>query len=166
MNSMTAAHRSLPFGSIVRIKNRDNGKSMLVRINDRGPFVKSRVIDLSLAAAKETQSLGQCRISIEGLDAEKILVSKSDPSNSLFCYSTEKPLICKDKYSMEILDSTSNFDDVYDMYKSYMAAKPDKDVYIAVTGNYYSDGGEGKFYIAVKMYDVRDMFDRDKLAKN
>ena len=48
----TAAHRTLPWGSIVRVTNLDNGKSVEVRINDRGPFTKGRIIDLSRAAAR------------------------------------------------------------------------------------------------------------------
>lgn len=50
--AMTAAHRSYPFGTRVRVVNLANGKSVVVRINDRGPFVGSRIIDLSEAAAK------------------------------------------------------------------------------------------------------------------
>ncbi|MCK0197736.1 septal ring lytic transglycosylase RlpA family protein [Ancylobacter sp. 6x-1] len=49
--AMTAAHRSLPFGTHVRVTNTSNGKSVVVRINDRGPFVRGRVIDVSTAAA-------------------------------------------------------------------------------------------------------------------
>jgi rare lipoprotein A len=51
--ALTAAHRSLPFGSIVRVTNPANGKSVTVRINDRGPFTAGRVIDVSRAAAEE-----------------------------------------------------------------------------------------------------------------
>ncbi len=54
-NAMTAAHKSLPFGTWVRVTNLDNGRSALVRINDRGPFIRGREIDLSAGAA---QSLG------------------------------------------------------------------------------------------------------------
>lgn len=50
-NQLTAAHRELPFGTIVRVTNQSNGKKAVVRINDRGPFVDNRVIDLSRAAA-------------------------------------------------------------------------------------------------------------------
>jgi rare lipoprotein A len=53
--ALTAAHRTLPFGSFVRVTNRRNGRSVVVRINDRGPFVPGRIIDLSPAAA---QALG------------------------------------------------------------------------------------------------------------
>jgi rare lipoprotein A len=50
-SSLTAAHRSLPFGTLVRVTNRHNGRSVVVRINDRGPFVRGRVIDLTPAGA-------------------------------------------------------------------------------------------------------------------
>jgi len=58
MYDLTAAHRSLPFGTYVMVTNMDNGKSVTVRINDRGPFVKGRIIDLSYAAAKSLDMLG------------------------------------------------------------------------------------------------------------
>ncbi|WAT18005.1 septal ring lytic transglycosylase RlpA family protein [Aurantiacibacter sp. MUD11] len=53
MHQLTAAHRTLPFGSLVRVTNPRNGLSVVVRINDRGPFVRGRTIDLSRAAAEE-----------------------------------------------------------------------------------------------------------------
>lgn len=51
-NDLTAAHRTLPFGAKVRVVNRKTGKSVVVRINDRGPFAHGRVIDLSKASAQ------------------------------------------------------------------------------------------------------------------
>lgn len=56
--AMTAAHRSLPFGSKVKVTNQKNGKSVVVRINDRGPFSKGRVLDLSKAAARTLGFVG------------------------------------------------------------------------------------------------------------
>jgi rare lipoprotein A len=50
--SMTAAHRSLPFGTMVRVTNTQNSRSIVVRINDRGPFTRGRVIDVTPAAAR------------------------------------------------------------------------------------------------------------------
>jgi rare lipoprotein A len=58
MYKLTAAHRTLPFETMVRVTNLNNGKSTVVRITDRGPFVDNRVIDLSLAAAREVDSVG------------------------------------------------------------------------------------------------------------
>ena len=56
-NAMTAAHPSLSFGTLVRVVNLENGRSVRVRINDRGPFVRGRIIDLSYAAAKQLAML-------------------------------------------------------------------------------------------------------------
>ena len=58
MYKLTAAHRTLPFETMVRVTNLNNGKSTTVRITDRGPFVEGRIIDLSLAAAREIESVG------------------------------------------------------------------------------------------------------------
>jgi rare lipoprotein A len=58
MNQLTAAHRTLPFDTMVRVTNLNNGKSTTVRITDRGPFVENRIIDLSRAAAQEIDSIG------------------------------------------------------------------------------------------------------------
>jgi rare lipoprotein A len=51
--ALTAAHRSLPFGTKLKVTNKNNGRSVVVRINDRGPFVRGRMLDVSLAAAKQ-----------------------------------------------------------------------------------------------------------------
>src|SRR5436309_13624212 len=58
MNRFTAAHRTLPFNTKVRVTNTHSGKAVVVRINDRGPFKDDRIIDLSLAAAKEIELIG------------------------------------------------------------------------------------------------------------
>ena len=58
MEQLTAAHRTLPFGTLVRVENLATGLSVDVRINDRGPFVGGRIIDLSRAAARQIQMLG------------------------------------------------------------------------------------------------------------
>ncbi|KAI1290208.1 putative endolytic peptidoglycan transglycosylase RlpA [Halotydeus destructor] len=51
-NDLTAAHKTLPFGTLIRVINHRNNKSTIVRVNDRGPFTKGRIVDLSFAAAK------------------------------------------------------------------------------------------------------------------
>ena len=70
MHAMTAAHRTLPFGSRVRVTNPRNGKTVVVRINDRGPFTGGRTIDLSRAAAEQVGivSAGHGRVELELLD--------------------------------------------------------------------------------------------------
>jgi rare lipoprotein A len=65
--ALTAAHPSLPFGAMVRVTSLANGKTVVVRINDRGPFVAGRIIDLSQAAAQALQVAGLMRVEVEHL---------------------------------------------------------------------------------------------------
>lgn len=67
MNDLTAAHPTLPFGTRVRVTNLSNDQSVVVRINDRGPFKKSRIIDVSYGAAKKLGLIakGSVRVRIE-----------------------------------------------------------------------------------------------------
>ncbi|MGB9893753.1 MAG: septal ring lytic transglycosylase RlpA family protein, partial [Candidatus Saccharicenans sp.] len=66
-NDLTAAHKNLPFGTLVLVTNLDNGRQVTVKINDRGPFVKDRIIDLSYAAARMLEMVGPgtARVRIE-----------------------------------------------------------------------------------------------------
>jgi rare lipoprotein A len=79
MNRMTAAHRTLPFDTMVRVTNLTNGKSAWVRITDRGPFVENRIIDLSLAAARELEMVaaGVASVRVE-------ILSGPDPASGFF----------------------------------------------------------------------------------
>jgi rare lipoprotein A len=67
MHKLTAAHRSYPFGTKVKVTNLDNGKSVIVRVNDRGPFKLERVMDLSLGAAEALDMInsGTARVKLE-----------------------------------------------------------------------------------------------------
>ena len=73
MNRLTAAHRSLPFGSLVRVTNLSNQRSVIVRINDRGPYYQGRIIDLSQAAAERLEMVksGITQVKLEVLDAKR-----------------------------------------------------------------------------------------------
>jgi rare lipoprotein A len=63
--TLTAAHRSLPFGSKVRVTNRSNGNTIVVMINDRGPFVRGRIIDLTPAGARALGFSGLTKVTVE-----------------------------------------------------------------------------------------------------
>ena len=65
--ALTAAHRSLPFGTKVRVTNKKNGRSVVVTINDRGPFVRGRVIDVTPAAARALGFSGLAPVSLEAI---------------------------------------------------------------------------------------------------
>ena len=64
-SALTAAHKSLPFGTKVRVTNKKNGRSVVVRINDRGPFIRGRVIDLTPAGARTLGFSGLAPVSLE-----------------------------------------------------------------------------------------------------
>ncbi len=76
-NEMTAAHKTLPFGTLVRVTNLDNGKTTVVKINDRGPFVEGRIIDLSRAGADalDMVGIGVARVTLDiiGFETDKAL---------------------------------------------------------------------------------------------
>jgi rare lipoprotein A len=62
---LTAAHRTLPFGTMVRVNNKRNGRSVTVRINDRGPFIRGRIIDLTPAAARAIGFSGLAPVTVD-----------------------------------------------------------------------------------------------------
>ena len=79
MYAYTAAHKTLPFGTILRVTNLDNNKSILVRVNDRGPFVRGRIIDLSRVAAKDIGvSLNRVKIEQFRPSGDRALGFRSD----------------------------------------------------------------------------------------
>lgn len=73
-NLMTAAHRTLPLGTVVRVINLENDKQVEVCVNDRGPYVKGRIIDLSASAARalEMKHRGTARVRVEVLGVEDV----------------------------------------------------------------------------------------------
>lgn len=78
MYSMTAAHKTLPLPSYVRVTNLDNGRSIIVRVNDRGPFAKGRIIDLSYVAARKLDIVknGTGRVEVEAITGADIAQGK------------------------------------------------------------------------------------------
>ena len=74
-NKFTAAHKTLPFGTMVKVTNLENGSTTVVRINDRGPFIPGRIIDLSYAAAKKLKMLKK------GTARVKVVVVKTPDEN-------------------------------------------------------------------------------------
>lgn len=75
-HAMTAAHKTLPMGTQVRVTNKDNGKSVILKITDRGPYIKGRVIDVTKGAAKKLDFInrGIVRCKVEVLDIKENLV--------------------------------------------------------------------------------------------
>lgn len=87
MNALTAAHRTLPLSSFIRVTNPSNGKWVVVKVNDRGPYKRGRVLDLSYAAAKVIGLVhaGTGRVKIEGLSPQEARLARDEmlASNSV-----------------------------------------------------------------------------------
>ena len=83
MHAMTAAHKTLPMHTTLLVTNLENGRRTVVRVNDRGPFVQGRIIDLSYRAAKEIGmvSAGVARVQIQAISKEKLYFGKDDKTN-------------------------------------------------------------------------------------
>ena len=75
-DSLTCAHRTYPFGTLLRVKNPANGKEVVVRVTDRGPFIRGRIIDLSWRAAKE---LGIIAAGVAMVEIEKVTTQNGVP---------------------------------------------------------------------------------------
>ena len=71
-DSLTCAHRTLPFGTLLKVRNVKNGREVIVKVNDRGPFVRGRLVDLSYAAAKEIGMIaaGVARVEVKNIGME------------------------------------------------------------------------------------------------
>ena len=90
MRAVTAAHRTLPLPSIVRVTNLENGRSIIARVNDRGPYVKNRIIDLSEKGAELLgyKNKGTTKVKVEVLERESRAIKEAmlSPSNSSATY--------------------------------------------------------------------------------
>jgi rare lipoprotein A len=145
MFDLTAAHRKLPFGTIIRVTNESNNNVILVRINDRGPFIKGRILDLSHYAAQELKELGVPKVKIEGFDKNYLDKNSEDLKNSFLCYSFDYPLeIIEDRY-LHFVDSTNEFKNAVELYNDYSMVDKETIWYICVSPQKVND--EPIYYI-------------------
>lgn len=134
MHKLTAAHRKLPFGTIVRVKNLQNNRTILLRITDRGPFVRSRIIDLSYYSAKKLDALGNPPILLEALvyDPE---VQENLEKDYLFGYSYNYPLVCLPRNKLKIIGEFYDFDEAINEYEKILGNFPSNFLYLLVPPN-------------------------------
>lgn len=106
MNEYTAAHRTLPFNSILKVLNKSNNRSVIVRINDRGPFSKNRIIDLSKKAAEKINMIGPGSVPVDLilLDNSQLPIDLKIPHYTVQIGSYKKEIDAK-KIASQIEDS-------------------------------------------------------------
>jgi rlpA-like protein len=129
MNAYTAAHRTLPFGTMVEVTNLENGKKVIVRINDRGPFVGNREIDLSRAAAEVLGMIGQgiARVSIKRVGQQEVALESNVDSS----WKTVEPKSNENPYKETPNSNSSNDEALKDTYQAqrnmvYMPTTPEQ----------------------------------------
>lgn len=108
MHELTAAHRTLPFGSLVRVINENTGKSILVEITDRGPFVRRRVIDLSFAAAKEL-GVSVTPVSLEAIRPSDIAAQYTTDASQIIVIDAAHAFHMVPSANVELLDEPTSF---------------------------------------------------------
>ncbi len=154
MDAMTAAHKTLPFGTRLRVTRISNKKSVLVTVTDRGPFVKGRGLDLSRAAAKRLDMLGpgtaRVRLKVLGRDMKYVKYIKTDAYPAL-----------KGPFTVQVASFTERFNAVH----------LQKGLQLYYKGTYVSKAkvGRRKFYrVRVGKFRSRDKADKQarKLAKD
>lgn len=129
MYDYTAAHRKLPFGTLIRLVKEEDNKTVLLRVNDRGPFIKSRIIDMSKAAADELDAKGVADIRIEALVPNEISEYLKDDTY-YFGYSYDLPLVCIPSSVVSINESSSSLSEAISLFQITKAENPGKLVYI------------------------------------
>lgn len=175
-NKMTAAHRTLPFGSKVKVTNLENKKSIIVVINDRGPFVNDRVIDLSKAGAKKLDfvSSGVVKVKIEVLSVPqgdqkeptaytppkpkkkanaaktKVPISGSVASQALEYYKVESTMISPTGFGIQV----ASYKEAANLIKrcDIIKKSTDKDIIIQVGDN----GGEKVYRIILGPFSTKE----------
>ncbi|MDA3946189.1 MAG: septal ring lytic transglycosylase RlpA family protein [Helicobacteraceae bacterium] len=124
MHDLTAAHKTLPMNTIVKVTNMENRKSVVVRINDRGPFVATRIIDLSNKAAHEIDMVkkGTANVRLEIIGFKDRNDKKTE--TKLAFNTTPKEVLTYDTYALQIgsfsiIDGALKTQEEYDGYKGY-----------------------------------------------
>lgn len=162
---LTAAHRRLPFGTILRVTNLETGCKVFVRITDRGPFIRRRILDLSHLAAETIDAYGLTQVKIEGFITNSANLLTDSLENYFYCYSYNHPLVCLPESILNIIDSADMFMDAVEKYETASEEYPSDMIFLIVPAdrnfNLQKDYSEGYFKIAV----VKKVFQEVKLLR-
>lgn len=165
MNAYSAAHRNLPFGTILKVTNIVNGKAALVRINDRGPFIKKRIIDLSKQSAIDIGGIGLPKVKIEGFIPGKTLIDSSQ--TFYYGFSIDNALLCVPDRYVEIIDSSNIFHDAVIKYHSLRLFDSNYYLFSIANEKIRKEHSESDFmYYIGKIKDVIEITRKEYLANN
>lgn len=139
MNEYSAAHKKLPFGTILKIVNQKNKKTTLVRINDRGPFVNDRIIDLSYSAAKQIGDMGLPKI--KAISFELNSLKNTNPETQYLAFSEDKKLQVFEKNAINISFKSDDFTKALKAYRELKSKSNINNVFLFVPASeeYYKN---------------------------
>lgn len=152
MYALTAAHKKLPLGAIVRVTNNKTGETALLKINDRGPYVKKRIIDLSYSAAQRLSGPTNPKVKIETLLAQDNASLIPDDDEYYFGFSYDLPLVCIPSNVVEIITTTEDFDKAVSEYEKIRNSNKEKFVYLFTEAGkikYKYNNLNEKYYIGI-----------------
>lgn len=128
-NDYTAAHRTFRFGTIVKVTNLDNNLSVIVKINDRGPYTKGKIIDLSDIAAKSIDGLGVAKVKLQCIRQFNRDVRDSE-NRFMNGYSIYNDLISIPSDMIMMIDSSSNYSKTFKKYLKLNKISIKKNLYL------------------------------------
>lgn len=134
-NKFTAAHKFLPFGSIVKVTNEINKQSTIVIINDRGPFVRKRIIDISNIAAQKIGSSGIPPVTIQSIIRKKELEKSIEDTYFVFSINLEPLVLTID--NLNLLQEYSDFSEAVEILHELQSKYPYINYCIALTSQDY-----------------------------
>lgn len=152
MNKLSAAHKNLPFGTILKVTDRESGNITFVRINDRGPYVRNRVIDLSYKALGNLGGKDHSNVTLEGIVPQKIRNSRELNEPFVLAYSFDDNVTCVPARVFEVLDSAKDFHKAVEKYKQLRDEHSAYSVFLMVPLNYALDEDNenaGVYYIGL-----------------
>lgn len=148
VNKYTAAHKTLPMGSIIKVTNISNNKTSLAIINDRGPFIRKRIIDLSTKVAKKINGLGIPKVKIEYFNSTEALDSIS-LSNKFIAFPLISDLQIVELEQMNVLKETTDFNEAAELIHQLQEINPNISYSLCVNANEYFNSNSRTYYIAI-----------------
>jgi rare lipoprotein A len=148
VNKYTAAHKTLPMGSIVKITNLSNNKSSIAIINDRGPFVRKRVIDVSTIVAKKIGALGIPKVKVETFNFTDELDSTAF-QNKFLAFPLISDVQVIDFEQMNVLKETDEFNDAANLLHQLTEINPKIPYCLCVSANEYLNSKSRTYYVAI-----------------
>jgi len=152
MHELTAAHKKLPMGAIVRVINQQTDERVLLKINDRGPYVKTRIIDLSYHSAQHISGATNPKVKVETLLAEDNYDILPEDKEYFFGFSYDFPLVCIPGSVINFLTYTDDFDKAVNFYKKTLEENPGQLVYLFTNAgaiDYSYNNLKEKYYIGI-----------------